>query len=341
MIQKPVARWIAVLLASTITEAAVAQPAAEDAEKKTPSFPIAGEALVFVNKYHRTELVKDPVFIKVLVELARSKIPPEARADAFALMQERIGWLFVGTSRLFPGCGYAQTVAQTLSVYFKYQEAMPPGLPVAPLLELSKTARRTHPWRASNALLLATILDHRAARETVIEAIDAKAIDEAPVPAIDLHNLAFAAALTRNVKAVRKLMDLLPEIDSEESREDILAASSIYRDEKLQEKIEQFLRDRFPKSFDHSVTTALIVLVHVSEQDHFRDFYKSLGDLTKDREDIEKLREFWDSRFRDTLQSDDPAQSSLKIWDGFTYAMGKDGGTISYGKDFHYWISFK
>ncbi len=227
------------------------------------------------------------------------------------------------------------------STYFKYQQEMPAGLDVAPLLELSRTARASHPLRASNALLLATILNGKAARDTVIKAIDAKAIEAAPVPAIDLHNLCLAAPLVWDPAVTSKLVDLLPGIVSEESREDIIAATGHFKDDGLRDKIEEFVRRRFPGSFDHSDRTALIVLAHISEPDHFRKFYKSLGDLTKDKKDIDRLREFWDSGFRDRLQADNPAGSMLKIWDGFTVTVGDGGATITDGKSFRYWISFR
>jgi hypothetical protein len=342
MIRPACARPAAVLAALlTLMASAVAQPAGEDAEAKTPSFPIDAEARAFVGRFDRTELAKDEVFIKVLGELARSKLSPEAKADAFALMQERIGWLFVGAARMFPKCSYAQTIAMILSTYFKYQEAMPAGLDIAPLLELSRTARGRHPLRASNALLLATILNHKAARDTVTQAIDAKAIAKAPVPAIDLHNLSLAAALARDFDTVRTLVNLLPGIESEESREDVIAVTSIFQDEKLRDKIEQFVRTRFPGSFDNSVQTALIVLVHVGPQEHFRTFYKSLGELTQDKKDIDRLRKFWDDGFRDRLQSDDPQRPPLKIWDGFAVKLGKNGATITDGKEYRNWISFE
>ena len=341
MVRTPSARSGAVLAALAFVVVTVGAQPGQRADKKAPSFPIAEEARAFVGKYDRTELVKDEVFIKVLGELGRSRLSPEARADAFALMQERIGWLFVGAQRMFPKCSYAQSMAMILSTYFKYQESMPAGIDVAPLLELSRTAREAHPLRASNALLLATILNNKAAREAVKQAIDAKAIAKAAVPAIDLHNLSLAAALARDVEVVRKLVDLLPGIESEESREDVIAATSIFQDDMLRDRIEQFVRTRFPGSFDNSVQTALIVLVHVSAQEHFRTFYKSLGDLTKDRKDIDRLRAFWDTGFKDRLQADDPAKTPLKIWDGFTFTLDNGGGTITDGKAFRCWISFE
>jgi hypothetical protein len=318
-----------------------ARAVAEDDKDQAPSFPIAAEARAFVDRYDRMELVKDAVFVKVLEELARSKLSPEAKADAFALMQERIGWLFVGAARLMPNASYAQTTAMILTTYFEYQQKLPADLEVGPLLELARKARETHPMRASNALLLATILNHKAAKDAVRKAIDPKAIAKTPVPAIDLHNLGLAAALTRDPEVVRKLVDLLPDIDSEESREDVISATSIFQDEPMRDKIEQFVRHRFPGSFDNSVQTALIVLAHAGPQDHFRTFYKSLGDLTKDKKDIDRLRKFWDDGFRDPLQANAVAGSPLKIWDGFTFAIAEAGGTITYGKSFRYWISFK
>ncbi len=342
MIRTPFARSFAALAALAIlVSIAGAAPAAEDDKDTKPSFPIAAEATAFVARFDRMELIKDAVFVKVLEELARSKLSPEAKADAFALMQERIGWLFVGAARLMPNASYAQTTAMILTTYFEYQQKMPADLEVGPLLELARTARGTHPLRASNALLLATILNKKAAKEAVRKAIDPKAIAKATVPAIDLHNLSLAAALVLDPEVLRKLVDLLPDVDSEESREDVIAVTGIFQDETLRDKVEQFVRRRFPASFDNSVQTALIVLAHAGPEQHFRTFYKSLGDLTKDKKDIDRLRKFWDDGFQDALQANAAAGSPLKIWDGFTFELANDGGTITYGKSFRYWISFK
>jgi hypothetical protein len=315
--------------------------AGQDDKPREPSFPIAAEATAFVARFNRTELVKDDVFIKVLVDLAQSDMSAEAKADAFALMQERIGWLFVGAARLFPNESYARTIAMILSTYVQYQQKMPADLKVEPLLDLARKTRGDHPLRASNALLLATILNHKASKESVMKAIDGHAIENATVPAIDLHNLSLAAALALDPTVVTKFVGLLPDIQSEESREDVIAATVIFQDDKLRGMIEQFVRQHFPALMDNSITTALIVLAHAGPQGHFRDFYKSLGDLTKDEKDIDWLRKFWDSGFRDPLQADPAKGSALKIWDGFAIKLENDGGTITDGKSFRYWISFK
>jgi hypothetical protein len=308
------------------------------AEEHEPSFPIEATARAFVARHPREELARDDVFVATLQELARSDLSPQAKADAFALMQERIGWLFCGTARLFPGHGYFQTQTMIESTYIEYQRKMPDGLDVGPLLAFARAARAEHPLRASNALLLATILNRRAAVESVRSAIDPRLIASVKVPAIDLHNLALASALTADPKVVAKALTLLPKTDSEESREDLLSACGIYRDEALRTAVEAFVRDRFPGSFDNSVQTALMVLAHAGPVDHFRTFYKSLG---KDKDSIDKLRAFWDSGFRDRLQSENPAQQPLKIWDGFNLNLENDGAWVGYGDSYRYWLSFQ
>ena len=313
-------------------------PHAKGAEDHKPSFSIQAEAEAFVAKHTREELSRDDVFVAVLQDLAKSRLSPKSQADAFALMQERIGWLFAGSARLFPKHGYFQTQTLILSTFFQYQQKMPQGLDVAPLLVFAKETRGDHPLRASNALLLATILNRSAAYEAAKAAIDAKLIASTKVPAIDLHNLSIAASLTGDPKVVVKLLDLLPHTDSEESREDLLAATGIYRNDELRDAVEGFVRKCFPASFDNSVQTALMVLAHAGPLDRFRTFYKSLG---TDKESIEKLSKFWESGFRDRLQSDDPAQQPLKIWDGFTVKVEQDGAWVSYGDSYRYWVSFK
>jgi hypothetical protein len=245
---------------------------------------------------------------------------------------------FAGTSRLFPKLGYFQTQTRILSTYVRYQQKMPEGLEVGPLLDFAKQARGDHHLRPSNAVLLATILNRPAACGPVKAAIDAKQIASTQVPAIDLHNVSLAAALTRDPDVVAKTVSLLPAIASEESREDLVIATGIYRDDKLRDAVEAFVRQRFPASFDNSVQTALMVLAHAGPLDHFRQFYKSLG---TDKESIEKLSRFWDSGFRDRLQSDDPAKQPLKIWDGFRVRLEHDGAWVAYGDNHRYWVSSK
>jgi hypothetical protein len=75
------------------------------------------------------------------------------------------------------------------------------------------------------------------ARFRGIKAIDLKAIEAAQVPAIELHNLGLAAALTADPRIVGALVDLLPKIQSEESREDLIVITSIFRDDDLRGKI--------------------------------------------------------------------------------------------------------
>lgn len=313
-------------------------PSVIEGDKK-PSYPVEPTAAAFVARFDRRALLEDPVFLKALEDLARSDLTPEAQADAFALLQRQLGWLFSGAVRVFPKLGYAETQAQVLTTYFQYQEQLPKDLKVGPLLDLARTARAAHPLRGSNALLLATILNHNAAQEAVTKAIDLKLVESAPVPAIDLHNLCLAAALTRDPRVVAALLAFLPKIESEESREDLITMTAIYRDPALQTPIEDFVRARFPALFDQSIKTALRVLIHGSEINHFRAFYKSLGD-GKAPEDVETLRKFWDSQFADPLRADVPGQSPLKLWDGFAFAVGQDGGWITFGAQYRAWVSF-
>ena len=337
MIRTPLTRPIVAFVALVVSMGIGMAPP----DDKKPSYPIEPAALAFAGKYSPEELSKDDVFVKALADLARSDLSPQAKADTFALMQAKIGWLFVGASRLFPSMGYAQTSAMVLSTYFGYQQKMPPDLPVGPLLDLARDARADHPLRASNALLLATIFNRPKAREAVIKAIDAEAIGKAKVPAIDLHNTAIAAALTADGKVVEKALGLLSVVESEESREDLLAMTGIYKNDDLRGMVEEYIRRSFPGRVDNAFWTGLMVLAHAGPVDHFRAFYKDLAELTKDPKDIDRLSKFWDSGFRDKLQSDDPAKSPLKIWDGFTATVETEGVWISHGESFRHWLSFR
>lgn len=314
-------------------------PADDD---KTPSFPVDEEAKVFAGRHGHAEWIKDEVFTKGLGALARSGLSPEAKTDAFILMQQEIGWLFAGALRNFPRMCYAQTSAQMLSTYFQYQQANQDGHDVAPLLKLAATTRAGHPLRASNALLLATLLNPKEAKPAILAAIDAPAIAASTVPAIDLHNLCLAAALTGDPKVVEKLFALLPTTESEESREDVLVATSLYQVDLFRDLTEAFLRREFPGRYDNAVVTALQLLAREGGTPHFREFYKSLADLSKSPEDRKKLADLWDARFLDKFQRNAPGNNlAMKIWDGFQVTVDKGGAWISDRKSFRYWIRWE
>jgi len=332
--------WIGILLATSVLDArAAAQDEAERPEDRTPSYEVAQAARDFVGRFERQELFDDDTFIRTLRELARSDLPPEAKADAFILMQERLGWLFAGAARLFPNQGYAQTAAAMLSTYIQYQEAMPKDLDVEPLLDLAKTARADHPFRSSNALLLATILNHEQAKPAVREAIDFEAIQAAPVPPIDLHNLAFAAALTRDDGIVLELLGLLPKIPGEENREDVIVATVIYREfQPLQHALREFVKREIPNQYDRSIQTALIVLAFTEPQDEFTEFCQSLREIVDDAT-RQRLIDLWDSGFQEDLAQAQEGRQALKLWDGFTFELKeREGSWIRYGDSFRHWI---
>lgn len=304
---------------------------------RTPSYAIDAEAVEFVGRHEQAEWMEDATFVAALEELAASDLSAEARADAFALMQDEIGWLFVGVMRLFPGRNYQQTVAMQLTTYIEYQQRMPGEIDVEPLLGLAKSALATHSVRASNALLLATMLNPKAAVESVREAIDLESIGKAEVPAIALHNLALATALSLDPENVRRLVALLPEVKGEEEREDILAVVSIYRIDAVRDAIEAWVKATFPGEFDQSVQTALATLAQIGPVEHFTAFYKSLGEGAEEA-DVTKLRDFWDGGFLGGLGKGPPDRTATKVWDGFTITVHEDGAEVTDGKAFHAWI---
>jgi hypothetical protein len=310
-----------------------------DDERKA-SYDIGPKAQEFIAPVARADWLKDDVFVAKLKELAASDLPAGDKADAFAQMQAKLGWLFLGVTKLFPGQGYAQTYAGIATTFFRYQEKMPADLDIASLLELARKGRGDHPFRASNAVLLAVVLNHRAAKDAVVRAIDGPAIESAPVPAIDLHNLALAATLTRDPRVVAKLFGLLPHLDSSESREDVIVATSIYRDVALRDRIESFVKAEFPARFDNAVRSALLLLARHGPPDHFRAFYKELGDLPDvGRTDVLKLSKFWDDGFRDALQLEArEGKVVTKVWDGFEVKPLDDGMVVRFGDSFRAFV---
>ncbi len=294
----------------------------------------------YVGQYTTAELFQDDVFVEVLQDLAQSKLTPEAKVDAFILMQQRIGWLFVGMVQMPPKWAYARWSGAQVSTYFQYAFVMPQGIDVADLLELADVEDErwtTDPLRPSNALLLASILNHEAAGAAVAKAIDLEAVRATPVPPITIHNLAFAAMLTRDPEQVHRMIVWLPEVIYEESREDLVNLAMVYRTDPVKDALEQFVTEAKADFNDNAVVGALKALSAITPEERFEAFFQArLTEVDPERRaEFESLR---DQQFPDRLARRTLAEgmSMTKIWDGFVLQALSDRFVIEFSDRFRY-----
>jgi len=295
---------------------------------KIPSFKLSDEAIAFTKGFHARELIKDEIFIDSLQTILNSGLNEQAKIDSFVILLDKIGWLFNGSVRLFPGGSYVETYYGIVSTYIKYQKAFKNiNYNVTGILEIASKSCEENTISCSNALLLATILDKKASSQTISQLSTVQHINNSKVPAIFLHNLTLSAVLSRNIKLIEKLLDIVSEIKIEEGREDILSAAGIYNYKPFLTTIKTFARKQYLENFDNSVQTAIIIIRKKSPPKEFDVFFKSLktGDKKKIRE--ESLNLMVKNNFKGPLQSQ--KRSWIKTWDGFDVTVYEDGMHLS------------
>ena len=310
---------------------AVSEPAPERA--RAWSFEIHPEARARVEPLTRAQLVDDTFFVQELGKILRGPLPLEAKVDAFTLMQDRIGWLFAGTVLLRPGHGYIGTLGGQVATLVTYQDSLkaPPEL----AHELVRVARKDcdrEVIRCASALLLASLVDRKVAAEAALEMVATGRERAAQIPDIMVHAIALTAALSREDRVVVGLGPLLKRLTTDEAREDVLCALSMYSSKPVVNLVTGFIEARIPITQGNAVQTALVAAKLRLGPD--------FGPW------IEKLRESLEPEARaalDAIAADRFSPplislpgSPLKLWDGFGAVVYDDGVQVTHPTGFTY-----
>ena len=311
--------------------AASAEPAPERA--KQWSFEIHPEARARIDPVPRDRLVDDVAFVQILGDVLRGPLPLEAKVDAFTLMLDRIGWLFGGTVLLRPGHGYIGTLGGQVATYVTYQDSLraPPEL----ARDLARQARKgcdREVVRCASALLLAALVDRQVAAETALQIVGTGRERAAQIPDILIHSIALSAALSREDSVVVELAPLLDRVTSEEAREDVLCALSMYASPEVVSIVTGFVERRFPKSQGNSVQTALVV-AKLRLGDGFVPWVAKLRSGLEPEAQA-ALDAIAADQFSPPLISVPGAP--LKLWDGFGAVVYDDGVQVTHPSGFRY-----
>ncbi|MCP4396578.1 MAG: hypothetical protein GY801_04630, partial [bacterium] len=206
---------------------AYAVKAPEDIRKQ--AIQLSPEALEFMESIQISELAEDRYFETMLLRmLNRQELTEDQKVDIFYAMLKSIGWGFSGAVRIPAYYDYFQLFGGYVSSFLRYQKNLEVlAYDVSELLEIVRQDFQQHVSHASHALLLAMLLDAETSQASLEQFLDAETIQQAQVPELLLHYLAFGVVLSRQAPLALKMGDLLDSIETEESQEDILCALGV------------------------------------------------------------------------------------------------------------------
>ncbi|MCP4396434.1 MAG: hypothetical protein GY801_03850, partial [bacterium] len=243
-------------------------------------------------------------------------------------MLKSIGWGFSGAVRIPAYYDYFQLFGGYVSSFLRYQKNLEVlAYDVSGLIEIAQRDLQQHVSHASHALFLAMLLDAESSQAALEEFLDAESLQQAQVPEIFLHYLAFGVVLSRQAPLALKMGDLLDVVESEEGQEDILCALGVFDSEENFARITQFIHNTLEKDYNQAVETAILIGKHRLAPN---DFYILYMELLSEAKRTFHLKELQERRFQSDIWRDSPKKVYLKVWDNFDVRVYDDGILLTY-----------
>ena len=298
-------------------------------EIRAQGIRLSPEAQKFMESIRSSELAEDRYFEMMLLRmLNRPELTEDQKTEIFYAMLKSIGWGFSGAVRIPAYYDYFQVFGGYVSSFLQYQENLKPlAYEVSGLLEIAHRDFQQHVSHASHALLLAMLLNAEASKAGLEEYLDAESIQQAQVPDVWLHYLAFGVVLSREASLALKFGTLLDAVESEEGQEDVLCALGVFEAEENFARIKEFIHDTLEKDYTQAVETALLITKHRLAPNEFYIFY--MGVLSEAKRTF-YLKELQEREFRSDIWRDNPKKVYLKVWDNFDVRVYDDGILLTY-----------
>ena len=298
-------------------------------EIRRQAISLSPEAENFMQSIQISQLAENRYFGEMLLRmLSRPDLSDDQKVDVFYAMLKSIGWGFSGAVRIPAYYNYFQVFGGYVSSFLRYQENVELfAYEVSGLLEIARRDAQQRVSHASHALLLAMLLNAKDSKASLEEFLDAETIQQAQVPAIWLHYLAFAVVLSREATLALKMGDLLDSTDTEEGQEDILCALGVFEAEENFARIKQFIHDTLETDYNQAVETAvLITKQRLSPNDFYIFYMELLSEATR----TFQLKELQERQFRSDIWRDNAKKIYLKVWDNFDLRIYDDGILLTY-----------
>lgn len=252
------------------------------------------------------------------------------KVQIFYLMQKKLGYSFVGIQFLPPKQNYYEFhVGKAFTLQQTRADLKDLGMDIRPLIELADTSFAKDPILASNAILLATILNSKGALGRIRELTRAEFIMASVNPSIVNHYACVSASLSQDSVVVRNLTNNLKIFTNEEMLEDVFCA--LYTEINPVVTMREYILAEKNQENDLSIQTALCALAGKVPDASVKESTRSL---------VAQSKEKWKTDLLKTLLSDGiPFHYSLssdkelvtKTWDGVHVSVYNDGTLITNG----------
>lgn len=299
---------------------------------RNKAVPVSGKSLEIVGPMGVKDLIQDDYFLKNLSEiLKRDDFTEDDKVDVFYLMLKKIKWSFSGVLDIPPKYDYRMLFNNYAGIFVSYQKFLKSlNYNGKGLLEIAKRDYKSNVMHASNALLLAAILDPQSFIQDISFFLDFRHIQESQFADIFLHYICLATTLTLKLEYVLQLSDFLNQEISEEAKEDLLCSLSIYALPESMKRVFVFLAKPHESGEDLAVETGMIVLNKRTPPQYFQQMKEQLMEVNPDLK--KSFAELEKNNFTSCITQ--KQGTFLKTWDDVDITLYDDGMFISYKNKF-------
>jgi hypothetical protein len=282
-----------------------------------------------IDKVPRENYFNDDFFNNMLKKIILDKqFSIKEKVQVFYLMQKKLGYAFVGVNYLPPKQNYFIFHLSKILVLQKTRDALHQlKTDPSPYLEIADTHKDNDPIIASNALLLASLLNSEKVIEKLHGWSESRNILTSKNPVIYNHYLCLSSSLLQDSVISGNLRKNLLQFKEEGMIEDVFCA--LYsRPNPVASIKEYILQEKNPEN-DLAIQTGLCALYTKVIESSFKQSVKSLLGSVTEPWKTELLNKIASNKipFNYSLSSEDQLVS--KTWDAVQVSIYNDGTLIS------------
>lgn len=273
----------------------------------------------------------DDFFNNMLKKIVSDKqFSDKEKAQLFFLMQKKLGFGFFGVAYLPPKQNYFECQAGKIMTYEKTKSVLRDlHYNVKGLLSLVDSNLHKDPIVASNALLLASLLNSGDIVNKLQEYSTASVILGAKNPDIFNHYVCLSASLVQDSVIISNLEKNLTKFENAEYIEDVLCA--IYAKNHSFSKIKEYILEEKNEKNTLSIETALCILYAKVPEATFEKSLKSFIFEAKDKWKTEHMKKLYKKQIPFGYSGSSSTQIASKVWPGVKISNYAEGILVTDG----------
>jgi len=284
-----------------------------------------------IEQADKSSYFDDEFFNSLLIKIVLdNQFNEKEKAQLFYLMQKKLGFAFVGVNYLPPKQNYFNFCLGEFLTWQKTKATLKDlNYNTAGLLTLVDSNWKRDPIVASNALLLATLLNSESAVTHLEHYTEPDAILQAKNPDIFNHYVCLSAAIKQSTLVTANLVKCVMTFTTEAFIEDALCA--LYAQNNPVSTIKDYiLQEKNPQN-DLAIETALCVLFVKVPPATFEKSLKSFISEEKEKWKKDLCKNILSKKIPFNYSIADKEQIVTKKREGITLSIYNDGALISNG----------